>query len=213
MKRHFKTKFDIVTGTRRVVLENFNSGFYGNDAFRRIYHDWFKGKLHKGETVYYEVVGYVNESTPIMPDGDNKKIQDKEFIKKYGNKTRFSYGCAEGFNNIYVYRMTMTNEDGYVVEYPWELVKTRCEEMGVAHVPELEKLFFKTEEDLVNKVEKYLDITDPIGKTHVNEGVVVRIEGKKTFKAYKKKGFYFKVLEGIIKDTAEVPDMEEAQDG
>ncbi len=213
IKRHFKTKFDIVTGTRRVVLENFNSGFYGSDAFRRVYHDWFKGKLHKGETVYYEVVGYVNESTPIMPDGDNKKIQDKEFIKKYGNKTRFSYGCAEGFNNIYVYRMTMTNEDGYVVEYPWELVKTRCEEMGVAHVPELEKLFFKTEEDLVNKVEKYLDITDPVGKTHVNEGVVVRIEGRKTFKAYKKKGFYFKVLEGIIKDTAEVPDMEEAQDG
>ena len=58
-----------------------------------------------------------------------------------------------------------------------------------------------------------MDISDPIGKTHVAEGVVTRIDNKKTFKAYKKKGFYFKVLEGIIKDTAEVPDMEEAQDG
>jgi len=210
--KYLKTKFDIVTGTRRVVLDNFNNGFYGNDGFRKVYHDWFKGKLQKGETVYYEVVGYANETTPIMPDGDNKKIQDKEFIKKYGNKTRFSYGCNEGFTNIFVYRMTMSNEDGYIVEYPWELVKTRCEEMGVNHVPEFDKFFYKTEDDLLKRVDKYLDITDPVGKTHVSEGVVVRIDNKKIFKAYKKKGFFFKVLEGIIKDTAEVPDMEEAQD-
>jgi len=210
--KYLKTKYDVVSGTRRVVLENFDKGFYGTDKFREMYHNWFKNKLQKGETVYYEVVGYVNETTPIMPDGDNKKVQDKDFTKKYGDKTRFSYGCDKGFNNIYVYRMTMTNEDGYVVEYPWELVKTRCEEMGVAHVPELNKFFYKTEEDLLKKVDKFLDITDPIGKTHIAEGVVVRIDNKKAFKAYKKKGFYFKVLEGIIKDTAEVPDMEEIQE-
>ena len=148
----------------------------------------------------------------LLPDGDNKKVQDKEFIKEYGDKTRFSYGCEPGFNSIYVYRMTMTNEDGYVVAYPWELVKARCEEMGVDHVPELEKFIYKNENDLLKRVDKYLDITDPIGKTHIAEGVVVRIDNKKKFKAYKKKGFYFKVLEGIIKDTAEVPDMEEIQE-
>lgn len=210
---YLKTKYDVVTGTRRVVLENFDNGFYGNDKFREHYHNWFKDKLQKGETVYYEVVGYVNETTPIMPDGDNKKVQDKEFIKQYGEKTRFNYGCAEGFNNIYVYRMTMTNEDGYVVEYPWELVKTRCEEMGVSYVPELEKFFYTTEDNLLKRVDKYLDIADPVGKTHIAEGIVVKIENRKSFKAYKKKGFFFKVLEGIIKDTAQVPDMEEAQDG
>jgi len=210
--KYLKTKYDVVSGTRRVVLENFNNGFYGNDGFRKMYHDWFKDKLQKGEEVYYEVVGYVNENTPIMPDGNNKKIQDKEFIKKYGDKTRFNYGCAEGFNEIYVYRMTITNEDGYVVEYPWELVKTRCEEMGVKHVPELDKFLYTNEEEMMKNVEKKLDITDPIGKTHIAEGVVVRIDNKKTFKAYKKKGFFFKVLEGIIKDTAEVPDMEEIQE-
>lgn len=210
--KHLKTKYDTVTGTRRVVLENFENGFYGNDKFRESYHNWFKDKLQKGETIYYEVVGYINETTPIMPDGDNRKVQDKEFTKKYGAKTRFSYGCVEGFNNIYVYRMTMTNEDGYVIEYPWELVKTRCEEMGVNHVPELDKFFYKTEEDLLKRVDKHLDITDPIGKIHIAEGVVVRIDNKKSFKAYKKKGFYFKVLEGLIKDSAEAPDMEEIQE-
>lgn len=212
--KYLKTKYDVVTGTRRVVIDNFDkdSGFYGTDKFREHYHNYFKGKLQKGETIYYEVVGYVNETIPIMPDGDNRKVQDKEFVKKYGEKTRFSYGCEEGFNDIYVYRMTMTNEDGYVVEYPWELVKLRCEEMGVSYVPELDKFIFKNEEDLINRVSKYLDIPDPIGKTHIAEGIVTRIDNRKIFKAYKKKGFYFKVLEGLIKDTAEVPDIEEMQE-
>lgn len=212
--KHLKTKYDIVSGTRRVTIDSFDkdTGFYGTDKFRERYHDYFKDRLYKGETIYYEVVGYINETTPIMPDGDNKKVQDKEFTKMYGDKTRFSYGYKAGENGIYVYRMTMTNEEGYVVEYPWELVKIRCEEMGVNHVPELDKFFYKTKEDLLKRVDKYLDITDPVGQTHIAEGVVVRRDNKKTFKAYKKKGFFFKVLEGIIKDTAEVPDMEEIQE-
>lgn len=213
--KYLKTKYDAVTGTRRVIINSFdkNTGFYGTDTFREQWHNFFKERLQKGEEVYYEVVGHVNETTPIMPDGDNKKVQDKEFTKKYGNKTRFSYGCEEGFCQAYVYRMTMTNEDGYTVEYPWELVKTRCEEMGIPYVPELDKFIFKNEKDLLKRVSKHLDISDPIGKTHIAEGVIARIDNKKSFKAYKKKGFYFKVLEGIIKDTAELPDMEEIQDG
>lgn len=213
--KFFKNKYGIVTGTRRVVLDSIDEktsgGYYGNDGFRKQYHDYFKDKLKKGETIYYEVVGWVDENTPIMPSGDNKKIQDKEFTKLYGDKTHFTYGCEQGFSNIYVYRITLTTEDGYVMEYPWELVKTRCEEMGVNHVPQLDKFLFTNEKALMNRVNKYLDITDPIGKTHISEGVVVRIDNRKTFKSYKKKGFYFKVLEGLIKESADAPDMEEEQ--
>jgi hypothetical protein len=43
-------------------------------------------------------------------------------------------------------------------------------------------------------------------------GVVARIDNRSKFTAYKRKGFTFKVLEGIIKDTSEVPDMEEAEE-
>lgn len=212
--RIFKTKYGVVTGTRRVVIDSFDkeTGFYGNDKFREQWHNFFKERLEKGEEVYYEVVGYVNETTPIMPDGDNKKIQDKEFIGRYGNTTRFSYGCEEGFCQAYVYRMTLTTEEGYVIEYPWDLVKLRCEEMGIPHVPELDKFLFTTKDNLTKRVDKFMDITDPIGKTHISEGVVVRIDRNKKFKAYKKKSFYFKVLEGIIKDTAQVPDIEEEQE-
>ena len=62
-----------------------------------------------------------------------------------------------------------------------------------------------------NWAECYYAGPDPIGKTHVREGVVVRIVNRPKFTAYKHKNFEFKVLEGIIKDTAEAPDMEEAE--
>jgi hypothetical protein len=198
-----------VSGTRRCILKNFDNGFYGNDLFRKTYHDCFVGKLQKGEEVFYEVVGYVNENTTIMPECSNKKTNDKEFIKQYGDTTRFTYGCGVGQNDIYVYRMTKTDEDGNVVEYPWHLVKLRCEQMGVKYVPEFDKFIYTTQEDLMNRVNTYVDGTDPIGKTHIREGVVVRIENREKFSAFKHKNFNFKVLEGIIKAN-DVLDMEES---
>lgn len=111
-----------VTGTRRVVLGAFDEGgYYGNNAFREKHAKVFEGKLYKGETVYYEVVGFTDDGTPIMNPGNNSKLNDKEFTKQYGKTTTFSYGCAPDGkehpkSNLFVYRMTMTNEDGDVVE-------------------------------------------------------------------------------------------------
>lgn len=124
-----------VSGTRRTVLGKCEHDFYGNDNFRTPHAKFFEGKLHKGETVYYEVVGFMDNGRPIMPSADNKKTGDKEFVKKYGKTTFFSYGCdSEGKTGLksdfYVYRMTMTNEDGNVVEYTPEFMRYRCEQMG-----------------------------------------------------------------------------------
>ena len=69
-----------VTGTRRVVLDDFDGGFYGSNAFREQHSKVFEGKLHKGETVYYEVVGFTQDKQPIMASCDNKKVGDKECI-------------------------------------------------------------------------------------------------------------------------------------
>ena len=60
--------------------------------------------------------------------------------------------------------------------------------------------------------EKFYDGPDPVGKTHVREGVVCRIVNRPKFSAYKHKNFYFKCLEGIAKAEAEAPDMEEAEE-
>ena len=219
-----------VSGTRRTVLDTFDGGFYGSNEFRKPYHDFFEGKLLKGETVYYEIVGFTHTGDSIMGTCDNKKLKDKEFVKKYGPKTVFSYGCdPKGANDkpqsdIYVYRMTMTNEDGEVVEYTPDQMRHRCMYMGVKTVPlhwygfiPDEEVFTGTSceytdpgQFVLAKAEEFYDGEEPIDPTHIREGVVVRVINRPTFTAYKHKNFQFKVLEGIIKENATAPDMEEA---
>lgn len=242
-------KYDYISGTRRTVLENFEGGFYGSNAFRKQHHDKFIGKLHKGEEIYYEVVGFTHTGAPIMAEGNNEKL-GKDFVKQYGKTTVFSYGCEpdgchdgelmkmttndngdkllsitlRAQSDIYVYRMTMTNEDGDVVEYSPDFMRYRCEQMGVKCVPVFAKATIDGEGvhiyapdnklygfvhetnnagDTVKLVaEKYYDGPDPIGKTHIREGVVVRIVNRPKFTAFKHKNFDFKVLSNIAIEQA-----------
>lgn len=117
----------------------------------------------------------------------------------------------------------MTNEDGDVVEYPPDFMRYRCEQMGVKCVPVLDRFIinepdnwtlasFNPGEFVKLIAEQYYDGPDPIGKSHVREGVVCRIVNRPKFTAYKHKNFSFKMLEGLIKDTAIAPDMEEQQE-
>lgn len=249
-------EYDYVTGTRRVVLDDkHDGGFYADNNFRIAMAAKFDGKLRKGEVVYYEIVGFVNENTPIMSSVKNSKIKDKEFTKQYGEETVFSYGCdpTGGWEEdhycsapdvldfdcfvapkceVYVYRMTMVNEDGDVVEMSPDQMRIRCEQMGVKTVPVFERFIIPENpgevltdkagdtdygvcspgEYVLRKVEQYFDGPDPIGKTHIREGVVARIVNRPDIAVYKHKNFNFKVLEGIIKEDATAPDMEEAQD-
>ena len=205
--------YNLVSGTRRVVIKDFDKEcYYSSNAFRKPYHDFFKDKLPKGMEVFGEIVGWVNETTPIMGRCNNKLVKDKEFEKMYGEETIFTYGCDPGQNDMYVYRMTITNEDGVVIELPTEEVKLWCERMGCKFVPILDKFLFTTVDDLNDRVNKWLDVPDEIDSRHVAEGVVARIDNRSKFTAYKRKSFTFKVLEGIIKDTSDAPDMEEAQE-
>lgn len=225
-----------VSGTRRTVLENYDGGYYGSNEFREQHSKFFEGKLWKGEEIFYEVVGFTTTGQPIMATADNKKLNDKEFIKQYGKTTTFSYGCSptgwftypDGSHeklpqsDIYVYRMTMTNEDGDTIEYTPDFMRYRCEQMGVKTVPVMWRGFIEgkrienneiTPGDYIKNIaEGFYDGPDPIGKTHVREGVVVRILNRPKFCAYKHKNWSFKALEGIVKVEAEAPDMEEAQE-
>lgn len=205
-------KFKLVSGTRRTVLKKFDGGYYGNDMFRKKWHDFFEEKLPKGMTAFYEIVGWVDEDKPIMARCNNKLVKDKEFEKMYGEETVFTYGCEPGESDMYVYRITMTNEDGVVIELPTEETKMWCERLGCKFVPILDKFLFTTVEDLNERVNKWLDIPDEIDSRHVTEGVVARIDNRSKFTAYKRKSFTFKVLEGIIKDTSDIADMEEIQE-
>lgn len=252
LRREGKPIYDwgYVSGTRRTVLENFEGGYYGSNEFREAHSKFFEGKLNKGEEIFYEVVGFTHTGTPIMATCSNKKLNDKEFVKQYGDETVFSYGCEStgkktmygndeigSFSvdqdvpqsDIYVYRMTLTNEDGFVVEYTPDFMRYRCEQMGVKTVPvmwkgtipegklkvfDMEKMeeYEQTPGDWIkDRAEEFYDGPDPIGKTHIREGVVVRIINRPKFAAFKHKNWFFKALEGIVKVEAEAPDMEEAE--
>lgn len=229
-----------VSGTRRVVLDTFDGGFYGSNAFREQHHNAFVGKLWGAETCYYEVVGFTHTGASIMGSGNNEKL-GKDFVKQYGKETVFSYGCdpkgyTESFgsdangtyalrtelpiSDIYVYRMTMTNEDGDIVEYTPDFMRYRCEQMGVKCVPVFGKAIIFADRlhfiapdgtsrdyligegtigDMVMRcAEDFYSGADPIGKTHTREGVVVRIINRPKFCAYKHKNFEFKCLEGLV---------------
>lgn len=219
-------EYGYVTGTRRVVLDSTHTGgFYDDNSFREEMAKKFEGKLRKGEIFYYEIVGFCGPNgAPIMASVRNSKISDKAFTQQYGNETVFSYGCKQdsGYNDespccdIYVYRVTMVNEDGDAVEYSPAEIKYRCEQIGVKYVPEFETFVIpegvNAGEYVMRKVEEYYDGPDPIGKTHVREGVVARILNRNNFAVYKMKNISFKILEGIAKDVAVAPDMEEAQE-
>ena len=234
-----------VSGTRRTILDDYEGGFYGSNAFRESHAKMFEGKLWKGETVYYEVVGFTDTGAPIMGSCGNDKL-GKDFVKQYGKETVFSYGCTpntdklpEGYtdesgkfheagelpqSDIYVYRMTMTNEDGNVVEYTPDFMRYRCDQMGVKYVPVLwsgdipqnpgskNDPTITAGEWIQNVAEMYYDGPDPVGKTHVREGVVVRIVNRPKFSAYKHKNFEFKVLSGIAVANVEAAGADVSED-
>lgn len=224
-----KNKYKFVNGTRRTTITATSTGFYGDNMFRIKWGDKLKDKLHPGEEVFGEIAGFLENGTPIMGTCSNKKTNDKDFIRKYGELTTFSYGCSprgydeeewcnnekmkqKPFNRFFIYRMTYTTPEGYVIEYPWDLVKRRAEEMGFEVVPELDRFIYTTEEDFNEHIAKWMNRSSTLDPTHIIEGVVIRALNATEFKVAKEKEYFFKVIEGIIKSDTETPDLEEQEE-
>lgn len=222
-------QYDYIDGTRRTLLVSYDGGFYGSNEFRKHFHEAIKGKLHEGESVYAEIVGFTDDGVPIMGSVSNKKTNDKAFIKQYGDMTTFSYGCdptgvTAPKNDFYVYRMTLTTHDGYTVEYSPEYTRYRCEQMGVKFVPVEwhgyipEHPASETDDTItagewiMNKAEQYYDGPEPIDPRHVREGVVVRLIDKPSFTAYKHKNFSFRLISGIIVNNSNPVDETVAEE-
>ena len=236
------SEYKDLIGTRNVVLNDKkkeeDSGFHPV-SFREKASELLLGNMRKGETFFYEVVGYEPGGKSIMPTCENKKLKKhlekeeyKKFMIDFGNTTTFNYGCKVGEFKVFVYRITMTNEDGVSVDYTWDAVKTRCSELGISNVPELfrgtrrdmaqiyavqseevdGRLNFEDDELLELSARFIKEISEgrSIVGSNLIEGVCLRIENDTTPTVFKEKNFQFKVLEGIIKDSG-VIDEEEAQ--
>lgn len=169
-----ETEYDYLYASRTVIKNNaINGGYYGVDLWSKVGKDNFVGKLKKGETIYYEIVGYIPDTETYIQSG-------------------YDYGCKKGEYKIAVYRITQTNDDGEVFEYSWQAMKERCKELAIPTVEEFyygkvcEKYDIDYENPDWKKVyiemlrNEYLekDCYDNVSKKVPDEGIVIRVDSK-----------------------------------
>lgn len=211
--------YQYIYASRRVIKNEFSEAkehFYGEDLWSMVGKEHFEGKLHAGESVYYEIVGYTKAGA---------------FIQK-----GYDYGCIpvveEGISRhaspvpqqkVYVYRITQTSADGSIVELQWNQVRERCSQLGVYTVPEIfygdVDITFVEGEDIATWRERYLAylkmrfVYDQDSALCLNkvpeEGICLRKEGL-NIEVYKLKSFRFLEQESKQLDTDTV-DLETEQ--
>lgn len=207
-----ETDYQIVVGTRNVVIENeAKEGFHGSESFRFDVANELAPYMEDGMTIYGEIVGFVN-GKPIMPSGNVKALKDKRFTEKYGDTNVFHYGCKEHEFKWHIYRITRLTVDGQNIDLSQKELEKWCDDRGLARTVEVSpSVFYNGEKETLEYLVNYLteregdlsadfEFPDMIG-----EGIILRIEdGNSTPKFFKNKSYAFKVLEGMI----EADDME-----
>ena len=102
------------------------------------------------------------------------------------------------------------------MEYSPAEIKKRCLEIGVKYVHEFGTYIVPDEPDpgryVLSQAKKFYDGADPVGISHVREGVVVRNLSRSKFAAYKLKNHSYKVLAGIavaqLEESGEIANLE-----
>lgn len=209
-----KKKWTYLNGSRNVVLEKAKGpDFYGTTDFR---YNVVNGlTLHKGEVLYFEIVGFTGPGAPIMERQDTTKLKDKAIEQQYGKTMTYSYGCADGEHKLYVYKIVQMNEDGHGVELSYPQMVQRAGELGLNTAPLLAGPIIAPsawqEPTFVDLVNMHTAGRSTLDSSHLREGCVVRVESPTTGVIHlKEKSFEFKVLEGIVKDRDTYVDLEEA---
>lgn len=158
-------EFDRLAGSRQVIKDRKSSQEFNHYYENDLWNEWLEKIQHlipKNWVLYGEIVGWVN---------DNKEIQ-----------TNYSYGIEPGKSELYIYRMTVVNEDGFVLDLSWDQIKGFCVTHGLKHVPVIWEGYHK---DL--KIDELMDTRYfpvypqalPLGNNMkiVDEGVCIRKEG------------------------------------
>lgn len=212
-----KTQYDYLYSSRTVIKNkyynaNVKDGFYGVDVWAEA-DKLVRPHLEKGQTAYYEIVGF-------LPNGG--------YIQK-----NYDYGCVAPRDNetytpekhfkVRIYRVTYTNVDGKVLEYSTHQVQQWCEKNGLIPV---EEYYYGKAKDLYPDIdpaehwnENFLDRlanesafnmekNSPVCKNKVpHEGLVIKIEDGMS-RAFKLKCFKFlnKEQEALDKGEENIED-------
>lgn len=220
LKMKPKQQWQFMSGTRNVITTDTNrdSGFH-DWTMRTVVDKMFEWKLHKWEQVYCEIVWYEPSGTPIMGAVSNSQLEpeEKELYKHNvwasNNQIVYTYWCDKWELDVYVYRISITNEDGHSVDYSWNDVMRRCDEMWVKYTPQLMTIYnydwdSNALKDLIKS--KYESQPDMIDNSHPMEWICVRVEWWLKPRIFKYKNYVFKLLEWIIKSSDSYIDTEES---
>jgi hypothetical protein len=116
-----ETEYAHVYGSRKVIKDPDNpnldsDSFYGTDIWVREGQK-YSHLLPKNIVVYGELVGWIDEDSPIQAN--------------------YTYSAQKGTTDLYVYRVAVVTADGGLYDLPWDGVKQFCAERGLNVVREL----------------------------------------------------------------------------
>lgn len=190
-KKYFYKLFDYLpkewiylNGTRRVVHfpKKINHTYHDNTMREEVL-EKVRGQLFKGEELYLELFGYEKSGGCIQKD--------------------FPYGCKQGEYRAILYRVTMNNEDGKVIDYNREAVYRRAEELGFEKPVLFEKFYYDgtNMSELEEHVIHYAQGQSAMAEDTLKEGVCVWfINNKGYWEALKYKSDNFRLKESSNKD-------------
>ncbi len=220
LRRPPSSGWEYLNGTRNVIVgRTAGEGFYGTNAFRDKAIEGLT--LHKGEILFFELVGWVDENVMIMPSHDTTKLQDKSVLERYGKTVNYTYGCPAGTCHLYLYKILNVNVDGITIELSWSQLVKRAAELGLRTVPLISgpltanqlKSKWSTDsftEALRWEVENHALGSSVLDDRQIREGVVLRVESPTTGTYHiKQKQFIFGVMEGFWKEKDTGVDLEE----
>ncbi len=212
-----ETAYDIVYSSRKVIKNGYlntnPNSFYSTDIWGDIAKE-IGDKIPKNYTVYGEILGFTSDGGWIQKD--------------------FDYGCAVGEHKFYIYRMTVVNSDGNVLELTDKQIEEFCEKNGFLYkdtfiyygtakmffdsfVPSTNKMlssdnveewreeFLEALENLYNEKDCYM-CTNKVPE----EGIIVRKESSEHYEAYKLKSKRF-LLKESEEQEKEVLNLEDNQ--
>ncbi len=187
------TKWKVLNGTRRTIVRELGTTGFHDNTMRDDLLQKVKPYLFKGEEIYTEIVGYEKNGG---------------FIQK-----NFPYGCKVGENNVLLYRVTMNNEDGQVLDYSREKVYRRAEELGLRAPSLLTKFHYTGTRYSKEKLERIIielaQGQSVIDSNTLREGVVIWfVNNYGNWQALKYKSDKFRGFESKQKDAG-IVDIED----
>lgn len=218
-------KYDNLYSSRTVIKNQYinkevTPGYYNEDIWG-IVNKELEGKIEQGISIYGEIVGFLSSGKMIQKGYDYGC--DPGLVGKLENEGELrstNFDLAQ--HKLVVYRITYTKPDGNLIEFSWQQVKDYCKKYNLETVKEIwfdkinmlssiinyqnpEVSLKAWQDNLLNILAAYyLEKDCQFCKNKVPaEGIVVRIDGRESYSAYKLKSKRFLEKETKDLDVAE----------